>query len=130
MTNQKPRISIPEMLAAGTALVVVLAVLASPFYVYPTWRVWQQGMSGKAKLREAEWSRKILIEEADAMRQSEISRAEGVAEANRIIGESLQGNQEYLTYLWLQHLSHDNNKIIYIPTEGNLPLLEAGRFRN
>lgn len=112
------------------AFLVIFAIVfvISLFWIVPSWRVWQQGMSGKAKLREAEWSRKILIEEAEAMKLSEIARAQGVAEANRIIGESLQGNQEYLTYLWLQHLGDQSSKVIYIPTEANLPMLEAGRL--
>lgn len=114
-------------IAAFLALVVILAIVATLCWGVPAWRVWQQGMSGKAKLREAEWSRQILIEEAEAARQSEILRARGAAEANAIIAESLAGRSEYLTYLWLQALDSSANQIIYVPTEANVPLMEAGR---
>ena len=37
----------------------------------------------------------------------------------------------YIQYLWVrqQNLSSDNSKIIYIPTETGLPVLEAGRAK-
>ncbi len=94
----------------------------------PKYRVYSQTLRGQAALREAEWSRKIIVEEAEAQRQAEIARAEGAAEANRIIGESLKGNPEYLTYRWILALSDGNSETIYVPTEGNLPILEAGRL--
>ena len=39
-----------------------------------------------------------------ALAQAEIERAKGVAEANRIIGDSLKGNESYLRYLWISGL--------------------------
>lgn len=101
---------------------------------YPQYRVWQRDLSGQAQLAEAEWTRKIVIEEADAKKESakllaeaEIERAKGVAEANEIIGESLKGNESYLRYLWIQGLQDGSSEVIYIPTEANLPILEATR---
>lgn len=92
-------------------------------------------LRGKAALREAEWSRRIAIEEASAKMESasllaaaEIERAKGVAEANRIIGDSLRENEAYLRYLWIQGLQDGNGEVIYVPTEANLPILEAGRL--
>lgn len=111
-------------------IVVVIMLFVAGVVGWPYWRVWQQGMSGKAKLREAEWSRQILVEEAQAAKQSEILRAEGVAEANRIVADSLKDRKEYLTYLWLQSLGGTQSQVIYVPTEANLPILEAGRIRH
>lgn len=103
----------------------------------PQYHVYQQGMAGQAKLKEAESSRQIITQEAHAKREAakdlaaaEIERAKGVAEANRIIGEGLKDNHEYLMYLWIHSLAErDNATTIYIPTEAGLPILEAGRFR-
>lgn len=50
-----------------------------------------------------------------------------MAEANRIIGESLTNNEAYLRYLWIDSINHEDNQIIYVPTEGGMPILEAGR---
>ena len=67
------------------------------------------------------------LEEALATRKV-VERAKGVAEANKIIGESLNGNEAYLHYLWLHGLETGNNDVIYVPTEANLPIMEAGRL--
>ncbi len=90
-------------------------------------------IEGKKLLAEAEWSRKIQIADAEAkaeaakaLAQVEIERAKGVAEANRIIGESLKGNEGYLRYLWVDKLN-EGNQVIYVPTEAGLPILEAGK---
>ena len=110
------------------ALTIVLMV------VVPRYSVWSRELAGKAQLREAEWNRQITIQEAKAKReaaislaQAEVERAKGVAEANKIIGESLQNNESYLRYLWIQGLQDGSSEVIYIPTEANLPLLEAGK---
>lgn len=99
----------------------------------PKYRVWQQEMAGKAEFAKAEQNRKIMIEEAKANleaeklnAQAEIERAKGAAEAIKIENGSL--TPAYIQYLWVrQQNANSNNKIIYIPTEAGLPLLEAGR---
>ena len=98
------------------------------------YNVWRQEQSGKADLRQAEWSKQIAIEEAKAAKESAylyadaaVIQAEGVAESNEIIGSSLKENEEYLTYLWIKGLHDGSSEIIYIPTEANLPILEASR---
>lgn len=99
----------------------------------PNYNVYVQRKAGEAKLAEAESSRQIATQEAHAKMESakmlaeaEIERAKGVAEANKIIGDSLKGNDAYLRYLWIHNLEAGNNNVIYIPTEGGLPILEAG----
>jgi regulator of protease activity HflC (stomatin/prohibitin superfamily) len=64
---------------------------------------------------------KIKIAKAEA--QAEVERAKGVAEANRIIGESLKGNSEYLRYLQIDAIRNSKGEKVYIPTEGGLPIL-------
>ena len=98
---------------------------------------------GVQTLLEAESSKKAMIEEAKAKQaaslldaetkvtiakaeaQAEIERAKGVAEANKIIGASLEGNEGYLRYLWIMSLKDGNSERIYIPTEAGLPIFEA-----
>ena len=119
----------------GLATIVVLAIVALMFIV-PKYNVWRQAKAGEALLRHAEFSRKVTIQEANAKMESasmlaraEVERAKGVAEANKIIGESLKGNDAYLRYLWISELQQgDNRETIYVPTEAGLPILEAGRF--
>jgi regulator of protease activity HflC (stomatin/prohibitin superfamily) len=69
---------------------------------YPKYKVWYKRQAGQAELAEAEFSRQIAIVEAEAKEKSaealgnaEIIRATKLAEANKILGESLKGNDEY-----------------------------------
>jgi regulator of protease activity HflC (stomatin/prohibitin superfamily) len=121
------------------ALIVIacIGLIAGLMFGLPAYAVWQKGMAGLAELRQAEQNKQIRIEEARSQYESakfladaEIERARGVAKANEIIADSLKGNDVYLRYLWVQTLSEpaNNRTIIYVPTEGQLPILEAGRL--
>lgn len=118
------------------AIVVIAAVIIlGLMFGMPMYNVWQQEMTGRAEFSRAEQNRKIKVEEARAEKESasfraeaEIIRAEGVAKANEIIGGSLKDNKDYLTYLWIQALYDESNSVIYVPTEANLPILEASRM--
>lgn len=102
---------------------------ACPGYVYNSER------EGEAAYAQAQSQTKIKTLEAEAQKQSaifqaeaEVERAKGVAQANKIIGESLHGNEAYLRWLWIKGLEENQqHSIIYIPTEAGLPILEAGR---
>ena len=116
--------------------VIVLIVGGITLYAFtaPPYRVWSKELAGKAELKQAEWNRQITVEEAQANldaeklnAQAEVERAKGVAEANQIIGESLKENEVYIKYLWVKGLSDGNSETIYVPTEANLPILEATR---
>ena len=106
-------------------------------FVQPKIYIWQQRMAGQAELAHAEFSRQIAICEAQAKKESakalaeaEIIRSEGVAQANKIIGDSLKGNESYLRYLWVQGLQTNQMQVVYVPTEANLPIMEANRFNH
>lgn len=126
-------------LGGGCLMLIVCAAVALGLWGCPTYRVWQQTKEGEASLRRAEQDRQIAVEEAKAKVESakllasaEVERARGVAEANTIIGEGLKGNEEYLRYLWIHALettAADGDKVIYVPTEAGLPILEANRLR-
>lgn len=116
-------------------IVLICIGITGLMFGVPMYNVWQQEMTGKAEFSRAEQNRKIKVEEAKAEKESaiyraeaEIERAKGVAKANEIIGGSLKDNREYLVYLWIQALNDESNSIIYVPTEANVPILEAQRF--
>ena len=116
------------------SVVCVVCVIVVACFAIPYYNVWQQEMSGRAEYARAEQNRKTMIEEARANleaeklnAQAEIERAKGAAEAIRIENGSL--SPTYIQYLWVRQQSDLNNKtVIYIPTEANLPLLEADRL--
>jgi len=119
------------------AVVIILAILAitalsAGLAGCPRYNVWTQEMGGKAEFARAEQNRLILIETAKANleaeklnAQAEIERAKGAAEAIAIENGSL--TPTYIQYLWVRQQNTSANKIIYIPTEAGLPILEAGK---
>ncbi|MFC6438763.1 hypothetical protein [Bowmanella sp. JS7-9] len=126
-------------------VVTFILLIIAALWAWPKYKVYKQEMDGIAALREAEWSKQILIEEAKAREQAalmqakakvtlaqaegqaEIERAKATAEANRIIGDSLKNNDAYLRYLWIMGLQDESGERIYIPTEAGLPILGAGK---
>lgn len=115
-------------------IILVIGVIITGMFGMPIYNVWQQEKVGQAELQRAKENRQIKIEEAMAIKESavfladaEVTRAKGVAEANEIIGVSLKENEAYLRYLWIQGLQDGSSEVIYVPTEANLPILEATR---
>lgn len=111
------------------AIFIVVGIILGMIYV-PKYKVYSRELSGKAQLKEAEWNRQIAIEEAKALKESaelkkeaEIIRAYGIAEANKIISNSI--TPEYIKYKFIEGLNDGNTEVIYVPTEANLPILEA-----
>lgn len=126
MNNKEIKYTILSVLA-------LLILIVGGMIGFPLYGVWQQEMSGKAEFAKAEQNRRIKIEEAKANleseklnAQAEVERAKGAAEAIKIENGSI--TPTYIQYLWVrQQNAQSNNKIIYIPTEAGLPILEAGR---
>ncbi len=113
------------------SIVSILALIAVLLFAGPRYRVWRMEMRGKAQFAEAEQNRRIKVEEAKANleaeklnAQAEIERAKGAAEAIRI--ENGQLTTTYIQYLWVRQQSNNKiEKIVYIPTEASMPILEA-----
>ena len=129
MNNSNPTIKIT---AGGVLSIsfVFFAIIAFFLFGVPRYKVWQQEMKGRAELAQAEQNRQIKIEEAKANleaeklnAQAEVVRAQGAAEAIKIENGSL--TPTYIQYLWLRQQNSAANKVIYIPTEAGLPILEA-----
>ena len=122
-----------NLIAVGGGIVIILSIVGI-FWGYPLYNVYSKRLEGEASLQQAQYERQIAVAEAHAkmesaklLAQAEVERAKGVAQANKIIGDSLKGNEVYLKYLWVNGLENTKNQIVYIPTEANLPLLEAGK---
>lgn len=114
------------------SVICAIALVVGLFFGVPYYNVWEQEMSGKAEFAKAEQNRKIRIEEAKANleseklnAQAEVERAKGAAEAIKIENGAI--TPTYIQYLWVRQQNTNANKIIYIPTEAGLPILEAGR---
>jgi regulator of protease activity HflC (stomatin/prohibitin superfamily) len=126
---------------AGWNLLIVgfIILMVAVTIGYPLIQPWWAEQQGKAELAQAEQNRQIAVLEAQAklesstkLAQAEVERAKGVAQANQIIGESLKNNEDYLRYLWITDVAGANidKTVVYVPTETNLPILEANRLLN
>ena len=119
-----------------TATLIVVGatvVIGGLVFGLPQYNVWTKTLNGKALLQEQEYVRQVKVLEAKALKdasilqaEAEVERAKGAASANKILGESLKGNSEYLQYLFIQNLeNNDNSKektVIYVPTERGIPI--------
>lgn len=120
-------------------LFLLLGGVGSCMWGYPKYKVYSSEMHGKAVLAEAESSRQVAVREALALKdsaeykaQAEVIRAQGVADANTIISNGLGGPEGYLRYLAIDGMKDmarsNNTTVVYVPTDGNIPVTEATRF--
>lgn len=91
--------------------------------------VWYKGKIGEANLRQASFERKVIVEQALAEKEAAMLRAE----ATKIVGEMARKFPEYRFQEFLGNLGEailqgNVEKIIYLPTEAGIPILEAPRF--
>jgi uncharacterized protein HemX len=119
------------------SLLVIAAIVSILMVGLPIYNVWQQEMAGKAEMAKAEQNRRILVEEAKAKleaeklnAQAEIERAKGMAEAMRVENGTL--NETYNQYLFIRTLEKladkgDLPQIIYIPTNGMVPVMDVSK---
>ena len=118
---------------AGLGLAAVVTV-ATFMFVLPQYGVWQQSLEGKAELMKADYTRQVAVVEAQAkldsaakLKEVAIIQAGAIAESNRIIGQSLKNNPDYLTYLQIEAIKEGaaaGNKTYFVsPNQGGLPLV-------
>lgn len=110
------------------AVVLVLSVIAICMFGWPYYRVWHQHMEGAASLSRAEQEKQIQIEQAKAELESAKIRAEAIS----LVGEAAQKYPEYRQQEFIgafaDAMKEGNiDQIIYVPTETNIPIVEARR---
>jgi len=115
-----------KAIIAGVAFLVLC--VAFGLWFFPVYGVWQAGLSGKAALMRAEQEKQIQIEQARAELESAKLRAEAIA----IVGKASKEFPEYRTQEFIGAFgeaikSGAIDQIIYVPTEANIPIVDAGR---
>lgn len=125
-----------EVMLFAFAAVVLLLLAAIFLFGYPQYKIYKLEQNGKAQLAEAEWTKKIAVEDAKAglesakiNRETELIKANTLADSNKIVRGSI--DELYIKYLMVNKLTDGNTQqVIYIPTEAGIPILEAGRTVN
>lgn len=122
----------------GTLVFFLLCgLIAVGMYGCPQYNVYEQRLVGEAELAKANYGKQVVVQEAIAkqeaakhLAEAEVLRADGVARANKIIGDSLKNNEAYLEWLYIEGLKERTGiETIYVPTEAGIPIIEAGRRR-
>lgn len=110
----------------------VLVVLS--MWLVPIYSVWAAHKQGQAELALALNEQQVQRAQAQGRRdaatlnkEAEIIDAEAVSKSVEIIGKSLHDNTGYLQWKWMHMMENTDNATIYVPTEANLPILEAGK---
>ena len=85
-----------------------------------------QSIEIKLKTEQESLQKQFELTKAKKDAEIEVARAEGVAQSNVIIANSISEN--YLRYLWIQGLQKNELQVIYVPTEASMPIMEAGRM--
>jgi regulator of protease activity HflC (stomatin/prohibitin superfamily) len=85
-----------------------------------------QSIEQKLRAEQESLQKEFELVKAKKDAEIEVARAQGVAKSNEIIAGSI--TESYLRYRWIESLRDSELAVIYVPTETNLPIMEAGRW--
>ena len=108
------------------AVIVIGGLMAG----MPVYNVWQQGKAGEANLARAEQTRQILITQARAEEEAASHRAKAI----QIMGQAAKDFPEYRQQEFMASFGEALREghiaqVVYVPTEGMIPITEASRLR-
>jgi hypothetical protein len=117
---------------------ILAVILVWSMWGYQHWKVWAAHQSGLADLSMAKNEQQIQIAKAQSRldaaninKQAAIIEAEAVAAQITAIGTQLTAHDLYLRWQWIKMMedTHEDaeRSVIYVPTEANIPILEARR---
>ena len=109
-------------------IALIIGFIAALMWIMPNYNAWASEKRGEGKMRYANMERQAMIAQATAERDSAALRAEAIS----IIGEAAQKYPEYRQQEFIGAFATclENGcaqQIIYVPTEANIPITEAGR---
>lgn len=115
-------------------LFAVVLVIGGAMWGLPKYKLYKADhekqtltITAKAKSQAAEYTAKTEVTKANYEAERDRIRAQGVADSNRLIADSL--TEEYITWHYIDQMSRHSNQIIYVPTEGGVPIMEANRLK-
>ena len=105
--------------------IIIQDVLLRDVRLPPTFA---QSIEAKLKAEQESLQKEFELTKAKKDAEIEVARAQGVAKSNEIIASSISDN--YLRYKWIEGLQKNEMTVVYVPTEANLPIMEAGRLKS
>jgi regulator of protease activity HflC (stomatin/prohibitin superfamily) len=124
--NERVEMIVSTKTIAIWSTVVTLVVIAFYMGVVPPWKVWAAQKDGEATLARAESARQVLVQQALAEKNAAQHRADAI----KIVGQAAKDFPEYRKQEFIGAFAHaleagKIQQIIYVPTEGNIPITEA-----
>ena len=121
----KYEITMKKVVIWFTLGIVAIAIMYILGFIHNYYNVWSMQMSGKANLAKAEQDRKILVAQANA----EFEAAKARAKAIEIMGQKAKQYPEYRYQEFIAAFAEalnrgDIEKVIFVPTEANIPIVE------
>lgn len=118
------------------ALPIFALMMAWTLLGYPIWKVWASHKEGQADLQRARNEQQIQIAQAQSrLDAAELNKKAAVIEAQAValqineIGKQLTQHDLYLKWQWIKMMEErPDSSVIYVPTEANIPILEATRL--
>lgn len=89
-------------------------------------------LNKKARIIEEIADAEARFQAAELNKKAAVIEAEAVSAQIKEIGAQLTSHDLYLRWQWIKMMEEvgaEGTQTIYVPTEGNLPILEAGRLK-
>ncbi len=108
-------------------IIVVLTTLS--MWGCPRYKVYSSKLDGEAALAQATSVREIQVKQALGEKEAAVHRAEAI----KIVGQATKDYPEYRQQEFIGAFAEavkegKISQIIYVPTEGNIPITEAHRM--
>lgn len=108
-------------------IIVVLTTLS--MWGCPRYKVYSSKLDGEAALAQATSVREIQVKQALGEKEAAVHRAEAI----KIVGQATKDFPEYRQQEFIGAFAEavkegKISQIIYVPTEGNIPIIEAHRM--
>ncbi len=113
------------------AIIGIIIIIGGLMWAIPTYHVWSNQKAGEASLVKAQQEKQIQISQA----QAELEASQYQAQAIKTVGEMTKEYPSYREQQFIQDFGEamkngNIQKIIYVPTEANLPITEAKTDNN
>lgn len=106
--------------------VIGLIVIFGGCAAYPKYNVYSSRLDGEAALARANSTKQVLVTQAQAEKDAATLRADAI----QIVGQAAKDFPEYREQEFIGAFAEAMqngkiDKIIYVPTEANIPIIEA-----
>lgn len=117
-----------SIVATICGILLLVMLIAGGCWGVPQYGVYSQRLHGEAALAQATSTKQIQVTQAQAEKEAAQLRADAI----RIVGQAAKDFPEYRQQEFIGSFADalregKISQIIYVPTEANIPIIEAGK---